>query len=193
MGEPVIRASLVTRFGRQLVRPGSIVLAAALSLSGLGLPAAQPAPAPKPEARAEAKAAAKVPAQTAACTVRVVVAQRDGKEFDAQLEPLRPQLTRPPLSEWHQFKLLKAHSLALSGGKPTRFELPDGHDGLLTFEDLVESGGKKRLRVRLEILDGQARLLSTRLLMNNGATMLQAGIKHDKGMLVLGLTCQVNP
>ena len=195
MGEPVSRLSLrfstlSAALGR---RGGAFLVAAALSLPSAGVLRAQPAPAPAvAPAGAAAQPAIKAPAQPAACTVRVVHALRDGKEFDSQLEPLRPQLTRPPLSEWHQFKLLQQHALVLAAAVPSRFELPDGHHGLLTFEELVESAGKKRLRVRLEILDGQARLLSTRLLMNSGATMLQAGIKHDKGLLVLGITCQLS-
>ncbi len=186
--------------GRLRGKPAGVLLATALlCLPGLRVMKAQPAPAPASAAKAQpavppaAPGSAKAAGQTAACVVRVVHALRDGHEFDAQLEPLRPQLTKPPLSAWHQFRLLKQHSLIVGGAAPSRFELPDGHDGLLTYEGLVEAGGKKRLRVRLEILDGQARLLSTRLLMNNGATLLQAGIKHDKGLLVLGITCQLSP
>lgn len=206
MGEPVSRASLKTAnlVGRCASPAGFLLATALLCWPAPRLSQAQPAPAPvaapaaKPAPAAaagkpDAKPDAKVAGQTAACVVRVVHAVRDGHEFDAQLEPLRPQLTKPPLSAWHQFRLLKQHSLIVGGAAPSRFELPDGHDGLLTFEGQVEAGGKKRLRVRLEILDGQARLLSTRLLMNNGATLLQAGIKHDKGLLVLGITCQLSP
>lgn len=201
MGEPVSRASLkiANLLGRLRPGPAGMLLATALlCLPGPRIGRAQPAPAAKPQpaasaAKVDAKADPKVAGQTAACVVRVVHAVRDGHEFDPQLEPLRPQLTKPPLSAWHQFRLLKQHSLIVGGAAPSRFELPDGHDGLLTYEGQVEAGGKKRLRVRLEILDGQARLLSTRLLMNNGATLLQAGIKHDKGLLVLGLTCQLSP
>ncbi|HRI51264.1 MAG TPA: hypothetical protein PLW65_13880 [Pseudomonadota bacterium] len=200
MGEPVSRASLKIRnlLGRLRGKPAGVLLATALlCLPGLGVlkaqPTAAPAAKPQPAAPPAAPASAKAAGQTAACVVRVVHALRDGHEFDAQLEPLRPQLTKPPLSAWHQFRLLKQHSLIVGGAAPSRFELPDGHDGLLTYEGLVEAGGKKRLRVRLEILDGQARLLSTRLLMNSGATLLQAGIKHDKGLLVLGITCQLSP
>lgn len=194
------RASLKIRnlLGRLRGKPAGVLLATALlCLPGLGVlkaqPAVAPAAKPQPATTPAAPASAKAAGQTAACVVRVVHALRDGHEFDAQLEPLRPQLTKPPLSAWHQFRLLKQHSLIVGGAAPSRFELPDGHDGLLTYEGLVEAGGKKRLRVRLEILDGQARLLSTRLLMNSGATLLQAGIKHDKGLLVLGITCQLSP
>lgn len=201
------RASLkiCNLLGRLRGKPAGVLLATALlCLPGLRVMKAQPTPAPAPAAKAQpvvappavapaAPGSAKAAGQTAACVVRVVHALRDGHEFDPQLEPLRPQLTKPPLSAWHQFRLLKQHSLIVGGAAPSRFELPDGHDGLLTYEGLVEAGGKKRLRVRLEILDGQARLLSTRLLMNNGATLLQAGIKHDKGLLVLGITCQLSP
>jgi len=199
----VICASLLTSNRRSRVG-GTLLALALLCLPGAPLKAqpqaaikAEPQAAIKAEPqaaiKAEPKAVAKVPVQTAACTVRVVHALHDGHEFDPQLEPLRPQLTRPPLSAWHQFKLLKQHSLVLGGGAPGRFELPDGHEGLLTFEELVDTAGKQRLRVRLEVRDGQARLLSTRLLMNNGATMLQAGLKHDKGLLVLGITCGLSP
>lgn len=192
MGEPVSRASLTTRipFLRALAAKTGVAVAAALLLSPLGR-VAEAQPAASPAAPAAAAVTKKNPGQTAACVVRVVHAMREGHDFDPQLEPLRPQLTKPPLSEWHQFRLLKQHSLVVGGAAPSRFELPGGHDGLLTFEEQVEAGGKKRLRVRLEILDGQARLLSTRLLMNNGATLLQAGIKHEKGLLVLGITCQL--
>lgn len=184
------RASLTTRipFFRALAARAGVAVAAVLLLLPLGRVAkSQPA-----QPAAAAAAAKKNPGQTAACVVRVVHAMREGHDFDPQLEPLRPQLTKPPLSEWHQFRLLKQHSLVVGGAAPSRFELPGGHDGLLTFEEQVEAAGKKRLRVRLEILDGQARLLSTRLLMNNGATLLQAGIKHEKGLLVLGITCQLS-
>lgn len=202
MGEPVSCASLTNRtlFPRALVRSAGVALAAVSLILPLGrLARSQPAAAPAAPAAAPvaapaaAKTAAKPAGQTAACVVRVVHALREGKDFDPQLEPLRPQLTKPPLSAWHQFRLLKQHSLVVGSTAPTRFELPGGHDGLLTFEEAVEAAGKKRLRVRLEILDGQARLLSTRLLMNNGATLLQAGIKHEKGLLVLGITCQLSP
>jgi hypothetical protein len=187
MGEPVSRASLLIESLRRrpLLRLAGIL--PAVMLLALPAPRAQPA---APEARPQA--AARAAGHTASCTVRVVHAMHDGHEFDPQLEPLRPQLTKPPLSAWHRFRLLKQHTLTVGSGAPTRFELPGGHDGQLTFEDVVEGGGKKRLRVRLEILDGQARLLSTRLLMNNGATLLQAGIRHEKGLLVLGITCQVS-
>ena len=185
-----------TRFGLWLVRRGgAFLLAAALGLPSIASAQAQPAPAVAPAAPAAgaAHAPAKPPAHPAACTVRVVDALPDGHDFDPQLAPLRPQLTRPPLSQWHQFKLLQQHALVLAAAVPSRFDLPDGHHGLLTFEELVEAAGKQRLRVRLEILDGTARLLSTRLLMNNGATLLQAGIKHEKGLLVLAITCQLSP
>ena len=57
------------------------------------------------------------------------------------------------------------------------------------YEGRADAAGKLRLRLKLEIQDGSAKLLSTKFVINNGGTVLQAGIQHDKGLLVLGFTC----
>lgn len=126
------------------------------------------------------------------CTVRIIYAKRDGNSFDAKLEPLKAQLTRPPLSAWQSFSLLDQQELTLRALVPSFFAVPGDHKGSLEFLGTVESNGRQRQRLRWQILDGTARLLSTTFVIDDGGTVLQAGIKHKDGLLVLGLTCKLN-
>lgn len=131
-------------------------------------------------------------ATKAACSVRVIHATKQGSQFDTRLEPLRPQLTRPPLDSWKGFALLKQHELLIASGSSQTFDVPGDHQGVLSYEGRADAAGKLRLRLKLEIQDGAAKLLSTKFVINNGGTVLQAGIQHDKGLLVLGFTCSAS-
>lgn len=134
----------------------------------------------------------------ASCTVRVIHAKKSG-DFDKELEALRPQLTKPPLIDsFKGFSLIKKHELLLKpSAEASKFELPNGQSGSLGFEGAVESpadGNKKtRLRLKLQLHDAGARLFSTKLVLNDGGTVLQGGIKHEDGTLVLGITCRLMP
>lgn len=169
--------------GRRMLSLGAVGFLA-LALGGPQLAVAQTDPP---------KAAASTPhaSGTASCSVRVIHATHDGSQFDARLEPLRPQLTRPPLSSWKSFGLLKQHELSIPSSTPQTFDVPGDHQGVLAYEGPTEANGKKRLRLRLEISDGKAKLLSTTFVINDGGTVLQAGLKHEKGLLVLGITCRI--
>lgn len=128
---------------------------------------------------------------SAACTVRFIHAKHEGTAFDPKLEPLRDQLTRPPLSSWKSFSLLGEQKISLHALTPTDFAVPGDHQGRLEFLGTVESNGKQRLRLRWQLLDGAARLMSTVFVIDDGGTVLQAGIKHEQGLLVLGTTCKL--
>ena len=161
------------------------LLALAIGLCSLSLPQiawAQPDPskANPPDQHAATKAS---------CAVRVIHATKQGGQFDTRLEPLRPQLTRPPLDSWKGFALLRQHELVIASGSSQTFEVPGDHQGVLSYEGRADAAGKLRLRLKLEIQDGSAKLLSTKFVINNGGTVLQAGIQHNKGLLVLGFTC----
>lgn len=123
------------------------------------------------------------------CVVRVIHAQTEGNRFDPQLASLRPQLTRPPLSTWKSFRLLQSHDLQLTEGQAAPFALPGEHSGVLTYEGTAK-GSKERLRFKLELKDGPAKLLATNYVLNDGGTIMQVGIKHENGMLILGITCK---
>lgn len=129
--------------------------------------------------------------ETASCSVRSIHALHDGSAFDAQLEPLKSQLKSPALSAWKSFKQINKQELTLPRRDPQSFNVPGEHRGTLQFLEKVEKDGKQRLRLRLELFDGAAKLLSTVVLIDNGGTMLQAGTKHEGGTLILGFTCQL--
>ncbi len=131
------------------------------------------------------------PASKATCSVRVIHATANGNEFDARLEPLRPQLKGQAFQSFSRFSLIKQHELSIAGGASQNFEVPGEHQGVLSYEGRADSGGKQRLRLRLEIQDGAAKLLSTKFVINDGGTVMQAGMKYDKGVLVLGITCRI--
>jgi hypothetical protein len=163
---------------------------AVLALCSLGLPqvSAAQADAPKPapsDGNASPDAAGK-----AVCSVRVIHATAVGTDFDARLEPLRPQLKGQAFQSFTHFALLKQHELSIAGGATQSFDMPGEHQGVLAYEGRADASGKHRLRLRLEIQDGKAKLLSTKFVINDGGTVMQAGLKYDKGVLVLGITCR---
>lgn len=127
----------------------------------------------------------------ATCSVRIIHAKHDGSAVDERLAPLKSQLDKPPLSSWKSFKLLAQHDLSLKALVPSDFPVPGDHQGRLEFLGTVEGNGKQRLRLRWQILDGAARLFSTIFVIDDGGTVLQAGMKHEQGLLVMGLTCKL--
>lgn len=190
MGNPVSFTRSMSLSAR-LVASASLFTALTVCDShGIWTAAAHAQPAAAPAPGATAAAATK---DSASCSVRIIHAQSEGGAIDKSLDPLRPQLTRPPLSAWKSFKLLEQKDLTLQHKAPGAvFAVPGDHQGTLEFLDKVEKEGKLRLRLRLQLQDGAAKLLSTTFVIDNGGTMLQAGTKHEKGMLVLGLTCHLN-
>lgn len=135
--------------------------------------------------------AAGAASDTATCTVRIIQARHEAGKFDERLAPFKDQLTSPALAAWKSFSLLEQHALSLHALTPASFAVPGEHQGRLEFLGTVEGHGRQRLRLRWQILDGTARLLSTTFVIDDGGTVLQAGMKHDHGLLVLGLTCKL--
>ena len=164
---------------------------AVLALFSLGLPQVSAAQADAPKSAPSDGKASPDAAGKAVCSVRVIHATANGTDFDARLEPLRPQLKGQAFQSFTRFALLKQHELSIGGGASQNFEVPGEHQGVLSYEGRADSGGKQRLRLRLEIQDGAAKLLSTKFVINDGGTVMQAGMKYDKGVLVLGITCRI--
>ena len=127
---------------------------------------------------------------SAACTVRAIQGQPGGHDIDPRLDFLRPQFTQPPLSSFG-FKLLDQHSLTIQKATPAAFPVPGEHQGQLAYLGHHQGPKKKRVRVRLTIKDGAARISDTAFMIDDGGTMLQAGIHHDGGILFLAITCRL--
>lgn len=191
MGKPVKFASQMSAPPPASGRPRRMLTAAA-TLIGLALAPAVYAQGAAPAAAATAVAAKPDDSkESASCLVRTIHALHDGNAFDAQLEPLKSQLKSPALSAWKSFKQVDKQELMLPRHSPQSFNIPGEHRGSLQFLEKVEKDGRQRLRLRLELFDGTAKLLSTVVLIDNGGTMLQAGTKHAGGTLILGFTCQL--
>lgn len=190
MGKPVKFASQMSAPPPTSGRPHRMLTAAA-TLIGLALAPAVYAQGAAPAAATAAPAKPDDSKESASCLVRTIHALHDGSAFDAQLEPLKSQLKSPALSAWKSFKQVDKQELMLPRHSPQSFNIPGEHRGSLQFLEKVEKDGRQRLRLRLELFDGAAKLLSTVVLIDNGGTMLQAGTKHAGGTLILGFTCQL--
>jgi hypothetical protein len=134
---------------------------------------------------------------SASCVVRAIqgipaARTKDAKaknEIDGQLAFLQHQLQQPPLSSFG-FKLLARHDVVIKRSAPASFPVPGDHAGVLSYQGWTE-GPKRRVRVRLTLKDGSARLLDTNYLIDNGGTILHGGIKHGEGILFLAITCRL--
>lgn len=190
MGKPVKFASQMSAPPPASGRPRRMLTAAA-TLIGLALAPAVYAQGAAPAAATAVAGKPDDSKESASCLVRTIHALHDGSAFDAQLEPLKSQLKSPALSAWKSFKQVDKQELMLLRHTPQSFNIPGEHRGSLQFLEKVEKDGRQRLRLRLELFDGAAKLLSTVVLIDNGGTMLQAGTKHAGGTLILGFTCQL--
>lgn len=167
-------------------RSSLLALLGAASLTLLAAPA-RADEVPPPSAAQKAAAAA----TSAKCTVRTIHALPSGSDFDTQLQTIQAQLKSPALASWKSFRLLKQYDLTVPRDPPAKFALPAEHEGALAFVGEVEKDNRRRLRLRLQLNDGRARLQSIVYVIDNGGTVLHAGTKHDGGMLILGITCHL--
>jgi hypothetical protein len=139
----------------------------------------------------------------ARCTVRIIhavdpdpkaPAPKPGEtKIDPKIDRLRPYLTRPPFTAWHEFVLLEKKYVHMVHNKPEPFLLPNGKPATLTFvEHLPDQPGRPhRVRLQLQVGDTQHPTLSTVFVVDEGGIVLQAGQKHDHGMLILGTSCEL--
>jgi hypothetical protein len=128
----------------------------------------------------------------ARCMVRIVHALHEGQGIDPHIAELRPSLEKPPFTAWKQFKLLDEKTLELDPKGSANFALPNGKEGTLTYVDhLLDRGGKHRLRLRLAIHDGPRVPVNTLFVLDEGGVVLQAGQHYQKGLLILGIRCEI--
>lgn len=149
-----------------------------------------PSPPPTPPPTVQPAVATAPAAGSAECTVRIIHARPGAGDVDPRLGAFKARLSKPPLSSWKSFKLLREQDLKVGAAQPATFAVPGDHEGALQFLGRVE-GDKQRLRMRLEIRDGRAHLLRTVFVIDNGGTVLHGGIKHEDGVLVTGITCHL--
>jgi hypothetical protein len=128
----------------------------------------------------------------AKCSVRMIQAWHEGGGVDPKITWMRPYLEKPPFTAWKKFKLVDEKELTVAPTTTQKFDLPNGKKASLTYVDHVLTPEKKhRLRLRLEVDDGERKVLNTTFVLDEGAVLLQAGQKLGKELLILGFTCDV--
>lgn len=127
------------------------------------------------------------------CTVRSIHARPGPGGIDKRLDFLRSQLSKPPFSSYKSFALLAAKDLHIPQAVTKQAQLPTKKVLKLTFkEKLLGRKNQLRLRMHLSIMPpGQTKYLpGTLFTIANRGTLLVAGAKHGKGILVVGITCE---
>ncbi len=128
----------------------------------------------------------------AICYVRMIQASHEGSGIDPKITRLRPYLEKAPFTAWKKFTLLDEKDMTVAPSTTDRFTLPNGKQASLTYVDHVFTPeGKHRLRLRLEISDGEKKILNTTFVLDEGGVVLQAGQKHGNGTLILGFSCDI--
>jgi hypothetical protein len=133
-------------------------------------------------------------AETATCEVPVIHAKpgAGATQIDPKIDKLKPYLSRPPFTAWHDFKLLDKKEATLQENGSTEFMLPNQRQATLTFLGHTGGPGEHRMRLRLVIdhPEKKHRVLDTTFVLDEGGVVLHVGQKHDNGVLILGVSCK---
>jgi hypothetical protein len=134
------------------------------------------------------------PAQSARCKVRVVQAEADGKELsiDPRITLLRPYLMNAPFNGWKRFQLLSEYNLDIQPTMTAEFFLPNGKKTSLTYLEHLQGHKKHRMRLKLAIAEEDKKVFNTTFVLDEGGTVVQAGQRHDKALLILAVSCQMH-
>jgi hypothetical protein len=133
-------------------------------------------------------------ADTATCEVPMIHALPGGgaTQIDPKIDKLKPYLSRPPFTAWHDFKLLDRKEMTMQENGSSQFMLPNQRQATLTFLGHTSGPGEHRIRLRLVIdhPEKHHRVIDTTYVVDEGGVVLHVGQKHDNGVLVLGISCK---
>ncbi|MGE5663640.1 MAG: hypothetical protein ACM31I_04845 [Deltaproteobacteria bacterium] len=109
----------------------------------------------------------------------VAVASNDGTRIDPQLADLRAKLKA--MFDYTSYRMVDRLKKSLAVGETGEFALPGGRTMRAT--PAPSTGGKVRLAV--QIMEGQRNLLTTTLGLSRGGMVLVAGPAYQNGVLIL--------
>jgi hypothetical protein len=131
----------------------------------------------------------------AKCSMRIIDAKHDGAFLDPNITVLRPYLEREPFDDWKNFKLVTAKDVSLALKSSHSEMLPNGRKATITYVGhLLNSQGKHRVKLLLEIDHGDKKEVNTQLILDEGGVFLQAAQKKqtkETEMLILGISCEI--
>ena len=133
-------------------------------------------------------------AESATCDIPIIHATSGGAgtDIDPKIDLLKPYLSKPPFTAWHEFKMLDHKVLTLAENGQQQFTLPNGRTATLTFLGHTPGPGEHRMRLRLliEHPEKKHRVVDTTFVLDEGGVTLQGGTKHEGGVLILGISCK---
>ncbi len=125
-------------------------------------------------------AASASPAETpVSVELGVAVASNQGSRIDPQLADLRVKLKA--MFDFTSYRMLDRRKRTLAVGETGDFGLPGGRSMQVTP---VPSAGNK-VRLAVQIMEGQRNLLTTTLGLSRGGMVLVAGPSYQNGVLIL--------
>ncbi len=131
-----------------------------------------------------AHAVAASPDAPVAIDVGVVVASSEGAAMDPALTPIRNQLQS--MFNYSSYRLLERLKRNLAVGETGNFGLPGNRSMRLT--PVPAKGNKVRLAV--QIMEGERNLLTTTLGLTRGGLVLVGGPSYQKGVLILIISAE---
>ena len=114
----------------------------------------------------------------------VAVASNDGTQIDPQLSDLRTKLKA--MFDYTSYRMVDRRKRTLAVGETGEFALPGGRSMRVT--PAPSSGNKVRLAV--QIMEGQRNLLTTTLGLSRGGMVLVGGPAYQKGVLILIISAE---
>jgi len=133
-------------------------------------------------------------AETATCDIPIVHALPGAGDtkIDPAIDRLRPYLSKPPFTAWHDFRLLDRKTLTIEEGASQQFTMPNGRASTLTFLGHTGGSGHHRMRLRLWIdhPENKHRVIDTTFVLDEGGVVLHVGQRHDSGILIVGVSCK---
>jgi hypothetical protein len=119
-----------------------------------------------------------------AIDVGVVVASHDGPTMDPELSSIRNQLQS--MFNYSSYRMIDRLKRTLSVDETGEFGLPGGRSMRVT--PVPAKGNKVRLAV--QILEGERNLLSTTLGLSRGGMVIVGGPPYRKGVLILIISAE---
>jgi len=114
----------------------------------------------------------------------VAVASNDGTRIDPQLANLRAKLKA--MFDYTSYRMVDRRQRTLAIGETGEFPLPGGRSMRVT--PAPSSGGKVRLAV--QIMEGQRNLLTTTLGLSRGGMVLVGGPAYQNGVMILIISAE---
>jgi hypothetical protein len=133
-------------------------------------------------------------ADSATCDVPIIHAMPGGgaTQIDPKIDMLKSYLSKAPFTAWHDFRLLDRKALTIPENGSSQLMLPNSRQATLSFLGHTGGSGEHRMRLRLVIdhLEKQHRVLDTTFVLDEGGVVLHVGQRHDGGVLILGVSCK---